>query len=235
MWFVDDLNLPMLDQYDTQTAIALVRQHKDYEHWYNRTKLTLKVIKSCMFIAAMNPAGGSFYVNPRLQRHFWTCSVTFPEASSLFTIFNAFLSKHFSGFKQSIQEMVPIAIKSTIQLHSDVERNFRKTAINFHYQFNVRHLTGIFQGMLQATEKSIKEPENFAKLWVHEAERIFGDRLVSAANLATYREFTADLAKKAFPRVNMANYFKKDGDPLVFANFVASLDEKEYSQFENSE
>jgi dynein heavy chain len=66
MWFVDDLNLPMLDQYDTQTAIALVRQHKDYEHWYNRTKLTLKVIKSCMFIAAMNPAGGSFYVNPRL-------------------------------------------------------------------------------------------------------------------------------------------------------------------------
>jgi dynein heavy chain len=25
IWFIDDINLPMLDEYDTQTAIALVR------------------------------------------------------------------------------------------------------------------------------------------------------------------------------------------------------------------
>jgi dynein heavy chain len=132
--------------------------------------------------------------------------------------------------------MVPIAIKTTIQLHTDVERNFRKTAINFHYQFNVRHLTGIFQGMLAATERAIKEPDNFVRLWCHEAERIYGDRLVNAANLATYREFTADLVKKAFPRVNMGKYFQqKDPDPLVFANFVTSLDEKLYEQFDSSE
>lgn len=29
--FIDDLNMPMLDKYDTQSAIALLRQHKDYE------------------------------------------------------------------------------------------------------------------------------------------------------------------------------------------------------------
>ena len=236
VWFIDDINLPMLDEYDTQTAIALVRQHKDYEHWYNRTKLTLKVIKSCIFVAAMNPTAGSFHVNPRLQRHFWTCSITFPESTSLFTIFNCFLQKHFSSFKTSISELVPTIIKTTIGLHADVERNFRKTAINFHYQFNVRHLTNIFQGILAAQEKSIKEPDNLVRLWTHECERIYGDRLVNAANLATYREFTADTIKKAFPRVNMQKYFQaKDAEPLVFANFVVSLDEKCYEQFESSE
>lgn len=36
IYFVDDLNMPQLDPYNTQTAIALLRQHIDYEHWYDR-------------------------------------------------------------------------------------------------------------------------------------------------------------------------------------------------------
>lgn len=31
----------------------------------------------------MNPTAGSFTVNERLQRHFWTCSVQFPEQHAL--------------------------------------------------------------------------------------------------------------------------------------------------------
>ena len=36
VFFVDDLNLPELDPYNTQSAIALIRQHMDYGHWYVR-------------------------------------------------------------------------------------------------------------------------------------------------------------------------------------------------------
>lgn len=71
--------MPALDTYNTQTAIALVRQHKDYEHWYDRNKLTLKDIKNTLYVGAMNPTAGSFFVNPRLQRHFWLLAVQFPE------------------------------------------------------------------------------------------------------------------------------------------------------------
>ena len=44
IYFVDDLNMPKLDPYDTQSAIALVRQLKDYNHWYDKTKLTIQEI-----------------------------------------------------------------------------------------------------------------------------------------------------------------------------------------------
>jgi len=125
-----------------------VRQHKDYEHWYDRAKLTIKEIKSTMYVAAMNPTAGSFVVNPRLQRHFFLCAITFPEQQSLFTIFNAFLSKHFNKYANPMQELVPIMIRTALQLHSEVERNFQKTSINFHYEFNVRHLSNVMQGML---------------------------------------------------------------------------------------
>jgi len=92
----------MLDPYNTQTAIALLRQHRDYEHWFDRSKLTLKDIKNTQYVACMNPSAGSFQINPRLQRHFWTLAVPFPEQTSLTTIYNAFMTKHFSKFKGSI-------------------------------------------------------------------------------------------------------------------------------------
>jgi len=144
IYFVDDMNMPARDPYDTQNAIALLRQHRDYEHWYDKGKLTLKDIKSTQLVAAMNPTAGSFMVNPRLQRHFWLLAVGFPEQSSLQTIYSAYLNKHFSKFKGTIQEQIGPIIKGTLQLHSEVERCFRKTAQNFHYEFNVRHLTNVF-------------------------------------------------------------------------------------------
>jgi len=150
LYFVDDMNMPARDPYDTQNAIALLRQHRDYEHWYDKSKLTLKDIKSTQMVAAMNPTAGSFIINPRLQRHFFMLAVSFPEQSSLSTIYSAYLNKHFSKFKGTIQEQLGPIIKGTLQLHSEVTRNFRKTAQNFHYEFNVRHLTNVFQGLLQA-------------------------------------------------------------------------------------
>jgi len=133
----------------------------------------------------MNPTAGSFFVDPRLQRWFWICAIQFPEQSSLNTIYSAFLTKHFSKFKGTVQELIPSVIKSALTLHGMVETSFRKTAANFHYEFNVRHLTNIFQGLLNARPDAIKEPDNLIKLWLHESERIYGDRLVNAENLAT--------------------------------------------------
>lgn len=218
IYFIDDLNMPALDPYNTQTAISLLRQHKDYDHWYDRTKLTLKDIKNTLYTACMNPTAGSFQINPRLQRHFWTLAIPFPEQTSLFTIYNTFMSKHFSKFKGTIQEQVVPIIKTALTLHGEIEKNFRKTAVNFHYEFNVRHLTNIFQGLLVAKPETIKEPDNLIKMWVHESERIYGDRLSSPENLVTYRAIVADLVKKSFAKYNLTKYFQvTNPEPLVFA------------------
>ena len=44
---------------------------------------TRQDIGSTQYLCCMNPTAGSFTVNERLQRHFWTCSVQFPEQSAL--------------------------------------------------------------------------------------------------------------------------------------------------------
>jgi dynein heavy chain len=113
-----------------------------------------------------------------------------------------------------------------------VERNFQKTSINFHYEFNVRHLSNVFAGILQATPEAIKEPDHMVQLWAHECERIYGDRLVSPAHLKIFKAFAADLAKKNFPRTNLSKFYQEQNpEPLIFTNFVASLDEPLYDRF----
>lgn len=227
--------MPGPDPYDTQTAIALLRQHRDYEHWYDKTKLSLMDIKNTQLIAAMNPTAGTFIINPRLQRHFWLLSVGMPEQSSLSTIYLAYLSKHFQSFKVTISELINSVVKSTLQLFGDVQLKFRKTAQNFHYEFNVRHLTNVFQGLLQAKQDAIKEPDNLIRLWVHECERIFGDRLVDAKDLNVFRSLAGDCCSKSFSKFNLKKYFGATPEPLIFAQFVGGLDDKLYDQFPTSE
>lgn len=87
-------------------------------------------------------------------------------------------------------------IKAALQLHTFVIQNFRKTAINFHYEFNLRHISNVVNGLLLADPVKFAEPDRLIKLWVHESERTYGDRLVSLDNLNTYKALMFDLLKK---------------------------------------
>lgn len=46
IYFVDDLNMPKLDPYETAMPISLIRQHLGWGHWFDRAKLTQKNINN---------------------------------------------------------------------------------------------------------------------------------------------------------------------------------------------
>lgn len=79
-----------------------------------------------------------------------------------------------------------------------------------------------------------QEPEKLVRLWVHESERIYGDRMVTVENINSFRGITADLVKKSFARFNLARYFQQQNpEPLIFSNFANGLQETQYDQFAN--
>jgi dynein heavy chain len=70
------------------------------------------------------------------------------------------------------------------------------------------------------------------KMWAHETERIYGDRLVSPDHLAIYKQTVADTLKKNFAKFNIQKYFQPDTkDEIIFSNFVHGLEDKLYDQF----
>lgn len=229
IYFIDDVNLPEVDPYDTQSAIALLRQHLEYEHVYDLSKLTVKSISNTQFIACMNPTAGSFEINPRLQRWFATFAIGLPDTISLHTIYLTFLQGHLKRFDSDLQYLAKDLVKVAVALHREIMANFRKTATNFHYEFNIRHISNVFQGLLVSAPDQFKTVEKFVYLWLHESERVYGDRLVSPEDLAKYNSIVQTQHKKIFPNVNVARFYSNENsDPLVFCHFAENIQDKVY-------
>jgi len=53
-----------------------------------------------------------------------------------------------------------------------------RTPVKFHYIFNLRDLSRVYEGLLQATVDKYDTKEKFIRLWRNEAMRVFADRLV---------------------------------------------------------
>lgn len=221
--FIDDMNMQRLDPYQTQNAIELVRQFMDYKHIYEMTKMDIMEFLNIQFIGAMNPTAGSFNINPRLQRHFWICAVPFPADAALVTIYSYFLNGHFKSFAPGIGEIITQRSLQTgiLQLHQKVCAKFKKSAVNFHYEFNIRHITGVFGGVLMSSNDKFKDAEKVVKLWIHECERQYSDRLVSAQDINTFKNEIAEIVKRNFPKYNLTRYFQdKGGETLIFCRFT---------------
>ena len=116
------MNMPEVDTYGTVQPHTLIRQHLDYQHWYDRQKLTLKEIHNVQYVACMNPTAGSFTINPRLQRHFSVFAVSFPGMEALKTIYQSILSQHVSqgGFVSQVQKSVDKIVAAALKLHQKV-------------------------------------------------------------------------------------------------------------------
>ena len=147
VYFIDDINMPVVDTYGTVQPHTLIRQHMDYNHWYDRNKLILKEIHNVQYVACMNPTAGSFTINPRLQRHFTVFAVSFPNTDALRTIYQSILQGHVTSnkFASQIQRIYEKIVNCALTLHTKVTSTFLPTAIKFHYIFNLRDLSNIFQ------------------------------------------------------------------------------------------
>jgi dynein heavy chain, axonemal len=80
---VDSANMPRMDEFGTQSALAFLRQHFDYSSFYDREKMTLKEVKDVQYVASMNPSVGARNVDTRFLRHFATFSCPFPSKVDL--------------------------------------------------------------------------------------------------------------------------------------------------------
>ena len=107
-----------------------------------RFRTQVKSISKTQVVACMNPGAGSFFINPRLQRWFVTFAIGMPQRASLNVIYDTFLNGHLSrGFADEVLALKDSVIKGAMNLHGEVMQKFRKTAANFHYEFNIRSVT----------------------------------------------------------------------------------------------
>uniref|UniRef100_G3NCH8 Dynein, axonemal, heavy chain 9 n=1 Tax=Gasterosteus aculeatus aculeatus TaxID=481459 RepID=G3NCH8_GASAC len=233
IYFIDDMNMPEVDTYGTVQPHTLIRQHMDYNHWYDRSKLLLKEIHSVQYVSCMNPTAGSFTINPRLQRHFSVFALSFPGAEALNTIYSSILSHHLrgEGFAGTLQKSCPTLVQLALAMHQRISSTFLPTALKFHYIFNLRDLSNIFQGLLFCTAECLRAPSDLLKVYLHESNRVYRDKLVEEGDFQAFDKLQADTVTKFYEDVEET--LKQTREMNLYWHFAHGLGEARYMAVES--
>ncbi|CAK9104463.1 Dynein axonemal heavy chain 17 (Axonemal beta dynein heavy chain 17) (Axonemal dynein heavy chain-like protein 1) (Ciliary dynein heavy chain 17) (Ciliary dynein heavy chain-like protein 1) (Dynein axonemal light chain 2) [Durusdinium trenchii] len=216
VYFVDDLNLPYVEEYGTQNALSLLRQVMSYGTFFDRSDLGFrKEIVDVRFVAAMNPFAGSFTICERIQRHFSAIACSMPTEEDLSLIFVSILEGHLQSFPAAVENLLGPLVSGTISLHNRVSEKFLPSAVKFVYNWNMREYANIFQGICRSDPATTKGPLDMCRLWVHECRRVFCDRLIDQTDISRFNDILFDVSK-TFSLDNIDELFE---EPLLFTSF----------------
>lgn len=224
--FIDDLNMPFVETYGTQTPIQLLRQIIDYGSIFNREQLEeRKFIQDLLFFSCLNHKSGSFTVDLRLQRNFSTITMYTPTDDIIRRIFGEILTSHFStpGFEEKLKAFSPKLLDLTVYFFTRTIKNpqFSPTAKKFHYQFNFRELAKITSGILRSVPQVYKNSGHVLRLWMHEVKRVFEDRFINEDDTVLFRNILKEAVSKT-----IGDFTEKDTpftEPIIYNTFMSEF------------
>ncbi|XP_021113284.1 dynein heavy chain 10, axonemal isoform X1 [Heterocephalus glaber] len=229
--FMDDMNMPKVDEYGTQQPIAFLRLLLERGCLYDRGKeLNRKSIRDLGFIAAMGKAGGGRNeVDPRFISLFSVFSVPFPSDESLHLIYFSILKGHTSNFHESVVAVSSKLTFCTLVLYKIILQDLPPTPSKFHYIFNLRDLSRVFNGLVLTNPERFQTEAQMVRVWRNECLRVFHDRLISKADKQLVQEHIRSLVSEHFTD-DLGVVMR---DPILFGDFRMALHEEEARIYED--
>ncbi|XP_018593809.2 dynein heavy chain 6, axonemal [Scleropages formosus] len=217
--FVDDLNMPKLDSYGSQPPIELLRQFQDFQGFYDREKFFWKEIQDVIISAACAPPGGGRNpVTPRFIRHFSMLCLPMPSEHCLKQIFKAILSGFLMEFPLAVKQMASSIVDAAVEIYNRMSVDLLPTPAKSHYVFNLRDLSKCVQGMLQCEAGTVREQNHIFRLFCHECQRVFHDRLINNEDKMYFNTMLSEMASKYFGFNLEPSYFVDK--PIIFGDFI---------------
>ncbi|KAF7660832.1 hypothetical protein LDENG_00274280 [Lucifuga dentata] len=230
--FVDDLNMPKLDSYGSQPPIELLRQFQDFSGFYDRQNFFWKEIQDMTIAAACAPPGGGRNpVTPRFIRHLSMLCLPPPSELSLKHIFKAILTGFLAEFSQAVKDCAGQIVDAAVEIYHRLSVDLLPTPAKSHYVFNLRDLSKCVQGILQCEPSQVRDQTQVFRLFCHECQRVFHDRLINNQDKTYFHTIIHEMASRYFGfNLEPTCFVTK---PIIFGDFISMGASKEDRVYED--
>ncbi|RMC05733.1 hypothetical protein DUI87_17276 [Hirundo rustica rustica] len=229
--FMDDMNMPRVDEYGTQQPIALLKLLLEKGFMYDRGKeMNIKFLRDLGFVAAMGKAGGGRNeVDPRFISLFSVFNIPFPSEQSLNLIYFSILKGHTATFNESISAISDKITLCTLELYKMIITDLPPTPSKFHYIFNLRDLSRVYNGLVLTEPERFHTVTQMVRVWRNECLRVFHDRLINEADKELVQGHIKTLVEEHF--ADELEHVMRD--PVLFGDFRTALNEAEPRVYED--
>lgn len=117
-------------------------------------------------------------VDPRFLSLFGVFCIMFPSRENVERIYNCIFKSHLQPFDASLQDHVVKITEMTMKLYTAIVQMLPRTPSKFHYIFNLRDLSRVYEGLCRSTPEMFGSIEKIARLWKNEVQRVFCDKLI---------------------------------------------------------
>jgi dynein heavy chain len=220
----------------------MVRLVIEWTGYYNLEKDKRGDFKTCeglQYMAAMqHPGGGKNDIPNRLKRNFFLFNMVLPEKESIKDIYDQMMTGRFA---KEAPETINVSKKlsdATYKLWTKMKERMLPTPAKFHYIFNLRELSRVFQGIMLVPNqmkgdisKSIFKTGGFrceqgkslfnnggsvlVRIWKHECCRVFSDKLTNDNDKKMYEKFMDQQMEESFPEC-----LEESRPPFYMASFL---------------
>ncbi len=168
-----------------------------------------------------------------LPAQFAIFNVPLPSVAAINGIFGKLVEGRFSRdlFAEEVVYVASKLVPLTITLWNRIQTKMLPTPAKFHYLFNMRELSKVFQGVILATRDrfnlsapdsaefggDVNSPEGYLlALWIHECRRVFSDKLISYEDKNWVDKSIMDLCRDNFS----SDLVKQVEQPIYFVDFL---------------
>ena len=243
--FLDDLSMPLVNEWGDQPTLEMARLIIEFGGFCFLDKDKrgdFKVCEDLQYIASMgHPGGGRNDIPNRLKRQFFLFNLVLPSLTSIDDIYGQMISGRFTSVNYD-EEAIGITRKltaATIELWNYMKSKLLPTPAKFHYIFNMRELSRVFQGILLTptetftTGGGVRVAEGklakvtagtmILQVWKHECERVFCDKLTNDKDKKFYMDYMNKLVHSQFGEEMSA----RTTEPTFMVHFLRDSEEDE--------